>query len=785
MPSLRSLLVSTVLLVVMRMHGQCGVTITTFPYSEGFEGGPAWTSGGNANDWAWGTPAHPVINSAGEGVNSWCVGGLTGQFYPFDAQSWIMSPCFDLSGLMNPYIQFKIFWEVERQYDGLVLQSSLDEGITWTNVGAFGDPPDCLTQNWYNSPNITNLDLASPKHGWSGRQGVTQGSCQGGQGSGGWVTASHCLDGLGGQPSVRFRFLFGAGTTCNNYDGIAIDDVRIAEQPDPGLAIGVVCQEPAPQFSATLAQICATSIVWNFGDPASGAQNNATGSTVSHVFSGPGTYTVQVTATTPCGLAVLEQRTFQVASLQLITSPATCGGANGSVEAVVTDADGPFTYTWDLFGVQGPLVTGVAAGEYAVSVSFPSGCAVEGGVTVEGTTSALAAEVEHVDASCAGLADGSAAALITGGEAVAYDWQPQGGNAPQAAGLAAGAYTLTVTDPDGCTVELPFTIGEPAPLLIDAPAGATACAGASITLEATVQGGTAPYTLVWSPEGPTVSPVVDTPYSAQATDANGCTAGPVTTTVNVSAAPEPTLAVDVPGGCAPHCVGFIAGPPGMASYIFTTGDGGGDGSAAHCYPQAGIYDAGLTVTDAAGCSATITVPGLVQVLPTPVAGFNAPAVVIINALPLRVEDASAGAMEWLWQVEGGEVLEAGSAPLLDLPGVGCYAVQQVVRNAQGCADTARATVCVENEFSLFVPNAFSPDGDGMNEVFGVVTSVAAPRDYRLDVFDRWGRIVFGADAPAQVWSGDGVPVGIYAWRLSMRDSEGRLREAKGHVTLLR
>jgi gliding motility-associated-like protein len=493
---------------------------------------------------------------------------------------------------------------------------------------------------------------------------------------------------------------------------------------------------------------------------------------------------VQVTLATPCGTAVVLTAPFQVASLVVQSTPATCGGANGSVEAVVSGAVGPFTYTWDPFGVQGAVVDNVAAGDYAVSVSIPSGCAVDGTVTVDGTTSDLAAEVEHTDVSCAGLADGTALAVITGGVATAYAWQPSGGSGVQAGGLGGGNYTLTVADADGCTVDVLFTIAEPAPLVIDAPPGVTVCAGASITLEPEVQGGTGPYVLSWAPDGPEVSPVVDTDYSVSATDANGCLAGPVTVPVQVAQPPQPSLAVDASAGCAPHCVTFTAGPPDMVSYVFDPGDGSGGGPD-HCYGAPGSYAVSVTVTDQAGCTATLSVPDLVQVWPVPQAGFNAPDIVIINELPLRLVDASSGGTQWTWTVEGGEVLEEGASPLVDLPGVGCYTITQVLGNAEGCADTARAEVCVEDEFSLFVPNAFSPDGNGMNDVFGVVTSVSTPRDFLFEVFDRWGGLVFSADSPSRPWTGEDVPVGVYAWRLSLRDSEGKLRDARGHVTLIR
>ena len=74
------------------VSAQCLSTISSFPYVETFEAGPGWTSGGSGNDWAWGAPAHPLINAAAEGSNAWCAGGLTGTFYNYGEQSWLESP---------------------------------------------------------------------------------------------------------------------------------------------------------------------------------------------------------------------------------------------------------------------------------------------------------------------------------------------------------------------------------------------------------------------------------------------------------------------------------------------------------------------------------------------------------------------------------------------------------------------------------------------------------------------------------------------------------------------
>lgn len=220
------------LLLAEGVHGQCLSTVNTFPYQEGFEAAAAWkppavcsTIGRGVHRRIRPSIRRVAVARAGASADS------PGAFYGFGEQSWLESPCFDFSTLQYPMVSFKIFWECERTYDGMGFQYSLDQGTTWSNVGSVADQPDCNTQNWFNTSYINNMSLANPRQGWSGRVGPTAGSCAGGAGSNGWVTAKHCLVDLAGEPSVKFRFVFGAGTACNNYDGIAIDDIFIGETP--------------------------------------------------------------------------------------------------------------------------------------------------------------------------------------------------------------------------------------------------------------------------------------------------------------------------------------------------------------------------------------------------------------------------------------------------------------------------------------------------------------------------------------------------------------------------
>ncbi|HTA61642.1 MAG TPA: hypothetical protein VK835_04275, partial [Bacteroidia bacterium] len=161
--------------------------VNTFPYVEDFETSAAWTTSISptasvaVNDWTWGTPNHTyVIKSAGSGNNCWCAGGLTGAFYNYWEHTYVVSPCFDFTNLPNPGIQFKLFYETQARFDGGNLQSSIDGGTTWQDVGSVGgttyspiiEPNNCYTQNWYNQANLLYLNtpagFVTSKHGWSG-----------------------------------------------------------------------------------------------------------------------------------------------------------------------------------------------------------------------------------------------------------------------------------------------------------------------------------------------------------------------------------------------------------------------------------------------------------------------------------------------------------------------------------------------------------------------------------------------------------------------------------------
>jgi hypothetical protein len=200
------------------------LAVASLPYFEDFEGGDGgWAAGGNGT-WAFGTPAGTVINTAASGINAWCTGNLTGIYNNSEA-SYVLGPCLDLSTAFNPFLTLSVNWYSEFSWDGAQVQTSIDGGASWQQVGAFGDP-----SNWYNDGTVVGISNA----GFIGAAGGEGWSGNGATGSAGWLTASHLLDGLAGQSQVIIRIFFGSDGSVNSpYQGFAFDDISVTDAGAP------------------------------------------------------------------------------------------------------------------------------------------------------------------------------------------------------------------------------------------------------------------------------------------------------------------------------------------------------------------------------------------------------------------------------------------------------------------------------------------------------------------------------------------------------------------------
>jgi hypothetical protein len=172
-------------------------------------------------------PDGGVINVASAGSNAWVAGLLgTNKTYNTNETSVLNSPCFDISGLQKPVISFDYFSDTWSRNDGVYIQYSVNNGVTWNTLGKKGKG-----LNWYSNNFITglsgsgNLGQSVAQEGWDGQ-------------SGGWITARYSLSNVpglappGGPQPIRFRLYFGSqGNTDQSvttaYNGFALDNVFI------------------------------------------------------------------------------------------------------------------------------------------------------------------------------------------------------------------------------------------------------------------------------------------------------------------------------------------------------------------------------------------------------------------------------------------------------------------------------------------------------------------------------------------------------------------------------
>lgn len=358
---------------------QCSAIINTFPYRESFEAGTAnWVSLGANNDWAWGTPTKPTINSAGAGTKCWIAGGLNTSFYNLGEKSWVQSPCFDLSTIDKPYISFLVFWDTEYSYDGGNIQYSLDGGTTWTTIGSSSEITNCGTSNWYNIAGVTNLSgLTNQTSGWAGTIQPSSGSCRGGHGIGSWVRATHCVAGAANKPQVIFRFTFGSGTTCNDYDGFAFDDFTIDQPPTQPYSITSSCTgNLEAQFTINNSN-CFNNYLWDFGDSNS-SSNSSSSPNSSHEFTTGGTYSVSLAAGGTCAKDTSISLSINIIGANISTTTVSCqGDSNGTAAVSLSGATATTAIQWNSDPLQNTSsINNLPIGNYSVLISDPNACGI-------------------------------------------------------------------------------------------------------------------------------------------------------------------------------------------------------------------------------------------------------------------------------------------------------------------------------------------------------------------------------------------------------------------------
>lgn len=281
-----------------------------------------------------------------------------------------------------------------------------------------------------------------------------------------------------------------------------------------------------------------------------------------------------------------------------------------------------------------------------------------------------------------------------------------------------------------------------------------------------------------------------------AEDANKCRD---TTIKAINYFPVPSLVVIEPNtftGCQPANIFFnnLSSPIDdtyKLDWDFGDGKTGNEFSPTHLYTDIGTYTVKLKITSPLKCETFKTWPSLIKVVPSPTAGFTfSPEEPNLLNNKVDFTDKSKDGVAFLWKFDSlGTSLVRN--PTFTFRDTGTFKIEQIVLHPSGCSDTATAIIPIFPFVKLFMPNAFTPNNDGLNDIFIPVGSFIGIRNYNFTIWNRWGDRIFNTNETDVGWNGqrnntgEVASPGVYAYLLEYIDVKGNQQILKGHCTLVR
>ncbi len=385
--------------------------------------------------------------------------------------------------------------------------------------------------------------------------------------------------------------------------------------------------------------------------------------------------------------------------------------------------------------------------------------------------------------------------LTASGDAILYQWNNGVIDGIPFSPVATNSYVVIGTAANGCleadTVEV---VVNPLPVITANASDDFICDG-----ESTILWGEGASVYVWD-QGVTDSvsfiPGSTSTYTVIGYDINGCT-DTADIEVIVNPLPDVLFSTDMTyGGCVPFSPTFtdLTDGPSSESVLWVFGNGASStqmGSVINTYDSYGCYNVTLISTTAEGCTDSLTQDDFVCVNPV-IASFY-PDVYeqsVINPIfEFTNESENATSFQWFFG-DGTESDFVNTTHFYDSYGV--YNVALVAMAEDGCTDTAYVAITVNDEVLFYVPNSFTPNGDGQNEVFIPVLTAGYDRSqgYEFSVYNRWGEQIFFSDTPGEGWDGtyNGLPSqnGTYIWYVKFKDSMNNLiYNYSDHFNLIR
>ncbi|HEY8401217.1 MAG TPA: gliding motility-associated C-terminal domain-containing protein, partial [Cytophagaceae bacterium] len=426
--------------------------------------------------------------------------------------------------------------------------------------------------------------------------------------------------------------------------------------------------------------------------------------------------------------------------------------ADNSGTAMVTAIGGVpgYSYLWEFNSTGTSVVSGLPAGTHRVTVTDMNGCKKIDSITLKEPRPIRSSIVKSVNPSCAGYTDGKIYTDVSGGvEPYSFLWSG-GQTTPDIIGIGEGTYSLTIIDKHGCTSGQTTTLVAPSALglQLDVTQHVKCYDGKDAEIQATVTGGTTPYDYHWlnnsvtlSEKGAVLRNVRASVYTLEVTDKNGCKINESVTVTQPDArltislnttnalcynSKTGVLEASVNGGTPPYAALWSNGAMGLVA----TGLG------------AGKYT--VEVVDANGC--TIRSQGVI-VQPSQIKIF-------LTAEDISCSEQTDGYIKA--EVVGGKppyqyTWSNGvtDSIIQNLP-EGIYSLS--VSDQSGCSAYSSAEIGKREGECLFIPTAFSPNADGINDTWEIRNIQLYPNSH-VKVFNKWGQLLFESSPYTSPWDG--------------------------------
>ncbi len=495
-----------------------------------------------------------------------------------------------------------------------------------------------------------------------------------------------------------------------------------------------------------------------------------------------GNYSVNVVNSNSCAaltLPVSVSFSTPTASATALSSTDICPGSS-----VGLTANNGSAWLWSN-GATTQQIQVTTSGNYSVQVTDPTGCiANSNSIPVQVITPLANITVQGNTDLCPGQQ-----VILIANTGSNYLWST-GATTQQITLTQTGSYSVQVINSIGCTaLSAPITVNA---LTADATVFANGplkfCEGGDVTLSANP--GSSWH---WSTGETTQTIVVNTSgtYTVEVVNTNGCQKLSQPLNVTVALNPVVDFYPDLFGGCAPLKVNFsdLSSTTNNASYLWNFGDGQSsqDKNPTHIYSGVGLYSVQLIVTSSEGCKSELIKPDLIDVADSPVAFMSFyPNNPLLFSSTVQFSDSSAGATSRIWHFGDGTRSDLKD-PLHTYDEPGQYTIRLEVENGFGCSNEIIKDIYV---FPFYLPNAFSPNGDGYNDSFYEMNFNMNVTSFGMHIYNRWGQLIFESDSQAKTWDGKDLnkmdsPQGVYIVIMDVKTLQGTDHQFKTQLTLIR